>query len=86
MVERNIKANLQIKRTRGGDEFIMYINTGSWYYFRYQKGIMSVISSDKLFNEVFKNNIDKVAKQADDYSLRQANISDRNKYVKALKK
>ncbi len=86
LIERKIKANLQIKRTRGGDEFILYINTGSWYYFKYQKGIMSIISSDKIFNEVFKNNIDKVAKQADDYSLRQANISDRNKYVKALKK
>ena len=35
---------------------------------------------------ISKNNIDKVAKQADDYSLRQANISDRNKYFKALKK
>jgi hypothetical protein len=86
LIERKIKANLQIKRTRGTDEFILYINTGSWYFFKYQKGIMTVISSDKLFNETLKNNIDKVAKQADDYSLRQANISDRNKFVKALKK
>lgn len=86
LVERKIKGILQIKKTRGGDEFILYINQGSWYYFRYQKGIMAVVGSDPLFNEAMKQNIDKVAKQADDYQLRQANISDRNKFVKGLKK
>jgi hypothetical protein len=85
-IERKIKATIKIKRTRGGDEFIMYISQGSWYYFRYQKGIMAVVSSDPIFNETLKQNIDKISKQADDYSLRQANTSDRNKFVKGMKK
>ena len=85
-IERKINATIKIKRTRGGDEFIMYISQGSWYYFRYQKGIMAVVSSDPIFNETLKQNIDKISKQADDYSLRQANTSDRNKFVKGMKK
>jgi hypothetical protein len=47
---------------------------------------MAVVSSDPIFNETLKQNIDKISKQADDYSLRQANTSDRNKFVKGMKK
>jgi hypothetical protein len=47
---------------------------------------MGVLSSDILFNEIIKINIDKVSKEKEDYKIRQANISDRNKFVRAQKK
>jgi hypothetical protein len=47
---------------------------------------MAVLSSDILFNEVIKTNIDKVSKEKEGYQIRQANISDRNKFVRSLKK
>jgi hypothetical protein len=46
---------------------------------------MAVIGSDLLFNQAVKDNIDKVSKEKKDYSMRQANISDRNKFVRAQK-
>ncbi|GAB1447599.1 hypothetical protein MASR2M44_05950 [Bacteroidota bacterium] len=87
-IERRIKGKLEIVRKRGGDEITLYIQPekGSWYFVRYQRGIMAVISSDQLFNEAIKVNIDKISKEFEDYKIRQANISDRNKFVRALKK
>ncbi len=87
LVERKITGSINITKKRGGDEFVMYLQqgNGSWYYFKYQKGVMAVIGSDQLFNQAVKDNIDKVSKEKKDYSLRQANISDRNKFVRAQK-
>jgi hypothetical protein len=87
LIERKITGSINISKKRGGDEFVMYLQqgNGSWYYFKYQKGVMAVIGSDLLFNQAVKDNIDKVSKEKKDYSMRQANISDRNKFVRAQK-
>lgn len=88
LIERKIKGKIEITKRRGGDDIVIYLQQpgGSWYYFKYQKGVMAVISSDVLFNEMIKANVDKVSKEKEDYKIRQANISDRNKFVRALKK
>ncbi|OYU97163.1 MAG: hypothetical protein CFE21_02410 [Bacteroidetes bacterium B1(2017)] len=88
LVERKIKGKIEITKKRGGDDLVIYLQQpgGSWYFFKYQKGVMAVISSDLLFNELIRNNIDKVSKEKEDYKIRQANISDRNKFVRAQKK
>ncbi len=88
LIERRIKGKIEITKKRGGDDLVIYIQQpqGSWYFFKYQKGVMAVISSDILFNEIIKANIDKVSKEKEDYKIRQANISDRNKFVRAQKK
>lgn len=88
LVERKVKGKIEITHKRGGDDLVIYLQQpqGSWYYFKYQKGVMAVISSDLLFNEILKTNIDKISKEKEDYKLRQANISDRNKFVRASKK
>ncbi|MCF8254671.1 MAG: hypothetical protein K9J84_08845, partial [Bacteroidia bacterium] len=88
LIERRIEGNIIITKRRGGDDIVIYLqhDNGSWYYFKYQKGVMAVVSSDLLFNEVLKNNIDKISKEKSDYKIRQANISDRNKFVRALRK
>ena len=87
-IERKVKGKIEITKRRGGDDMVIYLQQpqGSWYYFKYQKGVMAVISSDILFNEIIKTNIDKISKEKDDYKIRTANISDRNKFVKAMKK
>jgi hypothetical protein len=46
---------------------------------------MAVISSDLLFNNAIKEGQEKVSKIKDDYRLRIASISDRNKFVRAQK-
>ncbi|MFY8021672.1 MAG: hypothetical protein ACOVP1_10755 [Bacteroidia bacterium] len=88
LVERRISGKVEIVKKRGGDEMTIYLQQpkGSWYYFKYQKGVMAILSSDILFNEVIKTNIDKVSKEKEGYQIRQANISDRNKFVRSLKK
>lgn len=87
-IERRIKARFELVKKRGGDELTFYIQPpqGSWYYFKYQRGLMTVLSSDILFNDVIKNNVDKISKEKEDYKLKLGNISDRNKYVRGLKK
>jgi hypothetical protein len=87
LIERKISGTIVITKKRGGDELVMYLQqgNGSWYYFKYQKGVMAVVGSDKIFNETVKVNVDKISKEKKDYSIRQANISDRNKFVRAQK-
>jgi hypothetical protein len=86
-LERKVKGRLEIVKRRSGDDFTLYIQSaqsGSWYFFKFQKGILYIIASDPLFNQYIKDNIDKLSK--DEFKLRQANISARNQFVKAMKK
>jgi hypothetical protein len=86
-LERKIKGRLEITKRRAGDDFVLYIqapNNGSWYYFKYQKNILYIVASDLLFNQYIQDNINKLSK--DEFKLRQANIADRNRYVKTIKK
>jgi hypothetical protein len=83
--ERKIKGKMELVKRRSGDDFTLYLQSqqGSWYFFKYQKGIMYVIGSDAEFNKQLKDNLEKVSK--DEYKLRLANISARNQFVKAMK-
>lgn len=83
--ERKIRGKMELVKRRSGDDFTLYLQSpqGSWYFFKYQKGIMYVIGSDLAFNAILKDQIDKVSK--DEYKLRLANISARNQFVKAMK-
>jgi hypothetical protein len=83
--ERKIKGKMELVKRRSGDDFTLYLQSpqGSWYFFKYQKGIMYVVGSDLAFNTILKDQIDKVSK--DEYKLRLANISARNQFVKAMK-
>ncbi len=86
-LERMVKGRLEMTKRRSGDDFVLYIESpqnGSWYFFKYQRNILYVVASDALFNQYIKDNIDKPSK--DEFKLRQANIADRNRYVKAMKK
>jgi hypothetical protein len=86
-LERMVKGRLEMTKRRSGDDFVLYIESpqnGSWYFFKYQRNILYVVASDALFNQYIKDNIDKLSK--DEFKLRQANIADRNRYVKAMKK
>ncbi|MES2558728.1 MAG: hypothetical protein V4590_03250 [Bacteroidota bacterium] len=86
-LERQVKGRLEMTKRRSGDDFVLYIQSpqnGSWYFFKYQRNILYVVGSDALFNTYIKDNIDKLSK--DEFKLRQANIADRNRYVKAMKK
>lgn len=88
LIERKINGKIEITKRRGGDDFVMYLQhaNGSWYYFKYQKGTMAVVSSDKFFNDAVKEGQEKISKLKEDYRLRIASISDRNKFVRAQKK
>ena len=86
-LERMVKGRLEMTKRRSGDDFVLYIESpqnGSWYFFKYHRNILYVVASDALFNQYIKDNIDKLSK--DEFKLRQANIADRNRYVKAMKK
>jgi hypothetical protein len=86
-LERKVKGRLEVVKRRSGDDFTLYIQSveGSWYFFKFQKGILYVIASDQLFNKYIKDNIEKLSKDKE-FKLRQANISARNQFVKAMKK
>lgn len=86
-LERKVKGKMEIVKRRSGDDFTFYIQSvsGSWYYFKFQKGIMYTVSSDPLYNKLIKDNIDKISK-SDDYKLRLANISAKVAFLKASKK
>ncbi len=83
--ERKIRGMMEIVKRRSGDDFTLYLQStqGTWFFFKYQKGIMYTIGSDQLYNKYVKDNIEKVSK--DNYKLRLANISARNQFVKAMK-
>ncbi len=86
-LERKVKGRLEITKRRTGDDFVLYIQSpknGSWYFFKYQKNILYIVSSDLLFNQYIKDNMEKLSK--DEFKMRQANIADRNRYVKSMKK
>ncbi|MFN4083007.1 MAG: hypothetical protein ACK4K9_05190 [Bacteroidia bacterium] len=87
LVERKVRAKIEILKKRSGDEFTFYIEPmeGGWYYFKYQRGVMAVLASDPIFNEIIKNGSDKISKQKEDYKLRQASIAERNKFARAMK-
>jgi hypothetical protein len=87
LIERKINGKIEITKRRGGDDFVMYLQhaNGSWYYFKYQKGTMATVSSDKFYNDAIKEGQEKISKINDDYRIRIGSISDRNKFVRAQK-
>ena len=78
---------MELVKRRSGDDFTLFIQSvaGSWYYFKFQKGVMYTVGSDALYNQLIKDNIDKISKK-DDYKLRLANISAKNQFLRASNK
>lgn len=85
-LERKVGGRMELKRGRTGDDFTLYLTgaKGSWYFIRYQKNILYLLASDPLFNQYIKDNMDKLSK--DEFKMRQANIAERNRFVKNMKK
>jgi hypothetical protein len=85
-LERKVKGKMEIVKRRTGDDFTFFIQSvsGSWYYFKFQKGILYTVSSDPLYNKYIKDNIDKFSK-SDDYKLRLANVSAKVAFLKVKK-
>ncbi|MES2381672.1 MAG: hypothetical protein V4538_11560 [Bacteroidota bacterium] len=83
--ERRVQGRVEIIKKRAGDEIIVYLqqNRGSWYYFKYTKGSMGILSSDPAFNEIIKTAGEKSSSEG--FTLRAASMSDRNKLLKAMK-
>lgn len=75
-LERRVKGKVEIVKRRSGDDFTIFIQSvsGSWYYFKFQKGIMYTVGSDPVYNKLIKDNMDKISK-SNDYKLRLANVS-----------
>lgn len=86
-LERKVKGKLEILKRRSGDDYTLFIQSvaGSWYYFKFQKGIMYTVSSDPAYNKLIKDNSDKLSKK-DDYKLRLANPSAKNAFLKSSTK
>ncbi len=86
-IERKYYGRIEITKKRSGDDYTMYLQTpeGSWYFFKYQRGMLFTIGSDPLYNQNIKDNFEKVSKQQENFSLRPANIGDRNKFVRNMK-
>ncbi len=85
LIERKLQARVQITKSRTKEELVIYMqqNNGTWYYLKYSKGNMGILSSDISFNEAIKKGADKVS--GDGYTLRLASVSDRNKLLRAIK-
>ncbi|MCZ2140474.1 MAG: hypothetical protein LC096_03700, partial [Bacteroidia bacterium] len=85
--ERNISGKIELIKRRSGDEFTLFIQSpaGSWYFFKFQRGIMYTVGSDPMYNKLIKDNVDKISKK-DDYKLRVANISAKNQFLRGLTK
>jgi hypothetical protein len=85
IIERRLQGRIEIKKQRTADELVIYLqqNNGSWYYFKYVKGNLSILGSDAAFNEALKLGLDKVS--GDGFTVRMASISDRNKLMRIIK-
>lgn len=85
LIERKVQGRVEITKRRGNDEIVIYLqqNKGSWYYFKYSKGNMGILSSDPAFNEIIKTTGEKSSSEG--YTLRLAGTSDRNKLLKAMR-
>ena len=55
-IYRYVGGIVQIKKQKAGDMLDLYLelDQGTWYYFNYFKGVMSVISSNQAFNNDVK--------------------------------
>jgi len=86
-LERKFYGRIEITRKRAGDDFVLYLQTpeGSWYYFKYQRGVLYAVSSDFLYNQSIKDNFDKLAKKEPDFEGRVGNMADRNRLVRNMK-
>lgn len=86
-IERKLKGRIELTKKRSGDDLTLYMQTseGSWYFFKYQRGVLFVLSSDPLFNQYVKENMDKISKKESNFALRQASYGDRNKFVRNMK-
>ena len=85
-LERAIKAKMEITKRRSGDEFQLYFESpqGGWYYFKYAKGVMYTVSSDKNYNTLINNDYKKV--NTPEFKLRPINASQKNNFVKPKRK
>jgi hypothetical protein len=56
-VNKLVTGKIALERKRTGDILHIYlqIEDGKWYYFEYNRGIMTAISSDEAWNTVIKN-------------------------------
>jgi len=55
-VNKFVKGAIQTGTSRTGDYFFIYLEFSPdyWYFFRYKRGIMLAVSSDKKFNEMIQ--------------------------------
>lgn len=54
-----VKGNVEIKKSRAGDELILYFEiNGQWYFFKYNNNVMQVLSSNEDFNKIIRSDMD----------------------------
>lgn len=90
-IYRYVNGFVQFKKQKAGDVLDMYfeIDPGTWYYFNYYKGVMSVISSNQAFNNIIKDLKSKDKKKEVDkgpsYQFNLTSVTKRDQFVKKLK-
>ncbi len=55
-INKYVNGYIEIVKKRSGDEITVYLEPeeSEWYFFNYRRGIMQIISSDKIFNEIIR--------------------------------
>ena len=53
------KGNIEVKKSRAGDELTLYFEINNqWYFFKYKNNVMQVLSSNENFNEMIQSDTD----------------------------
>ncbi|HKC69427.1 MAG TPA: hypothetical protein VKG26_14425, partial [Bacteroidia bacterium] len=88
-IYRQVPGYIQIKKQKAGDMLDMYfeLDQGTWYYFNYFKGVMSVVSSNQAFNTEVKDVKEKKQKvdKGPSYQFNVCSPTKKDLFVKKLK-
>lgn len=54
-----INGSVEVRKSRFGDQLSMYFEINDqWYFFKYYKNVMQVLSSNEVFNEIIRSDMD----------------------------
>jgi hypothetical protein len=79
-VDRRINAKIEIIKKRSGDEVNILIEpmSGTWFFFKFFRNQMFVISSNASFNQIIKEQMEKMS--TGDYKLRFGSVTSKNNF------
>jgi hypothetical protein len=79
-IDKRVNAKIEIVKKRSGDEVNILIEpiSGTWFFFKFFRNQMFVISSNASFNQIIKEQMEKMS--TGDYKLRFGSVTSKNNF------